>query len=329
MQIRTLTQESLSWAIPRNSQSQVQVHRSMAGLPRGSVLFAALTAQLQQSLGTDIVDGFYGPVTAAKHAAQSGHMAGWDVPRETIDVVDAAFSGRPRKSPITRIVLHETVSGHNDVSRTVDGLKRDGYGVHFVVQWDGTITCLEPNFWSTALRHGGGLNSHSIAIEFMSPYTSVPAAHVNTTTAPDRLGPWSVQIDAQWWTWAPAGGLRYYRCLSRAQMEAASLLVTALIGSKNENMAVPLEFPTAKLFTKVRGWNDPKNPAVPGHGIVAHADYSTHADGRFPLEYIRFRSHTNQRVTLPGAQRPANTASAVKIAEASAVEVIPEGSVES
>jgi hypothetical protein len=41
---------------------------------------------------------------------------------------------------------------------------------------------------------------------------------------------------------------------------------------------------------KIPGWDAPKGkpkPTFPS-GILAHCDFSEHADGRFPLEYIHF-----------------------------------------
>lgn len=299
MKITSFSPESLAKAIERNAQISVAVHPTLSGIPKGSILFAALTAQLQQILGLT-VDGRYGPITAkAASLLDTGHVPGWHVNSPDgklwIDA-PAGFDSRPRKSPVTRLVLHENVGG-NDVAATAEHLKKDKLGIHFMIQWDGLVTCLEPDFLSKALRHGGALNSHSIAIEFASPYTSVSLANLNADSAPARLGPWSVQIPKQWWTWVPAGGQPYYRCLSRAQMEAAARLVDTLLAISHPNMAVPLEFPTAKLVGKLRGYDNKQNPAVPGPGIVAHADYSSHADGRFPLEYIRFRAPVSGDIT--------------------------------
>lgn len=51
-----------------------------------------------------------------------------------------------------------------------------------------------------------------------------------------------------------------------------------------------LPSPRLPVQGKIPGWDAPKGkpkPTFPS-GILAHCDFSEHADGRFPLEYIHF-----------------------------------------
>jgi hypothetical protein len=187
---------------------------------------------------------------------------------------DVHFDGaRPRTKQVQHLVIHESVT--NSVAETVRVLKGKGYGVHFMIAPDGHISChLDPV--KEQVIHGNQLNGTSIGVEVINPYS--PKF--------DRP-PYEKTIPAEWWTWVPEGGVRAYTLPTEAQMAALTALVkwlTSLIPT------LPLTFPTLYLSSrqqKIPNWDKPTS-AKPGPGIVAHSDYSSHADGRWPLlEVIR------------------------------------------
>jgi len=52
---------------------------------------------------------------------------------------------------------------------------------------------------------------------------------------------------------------------------------------------IPYAFPTAGLNArqrKIPGW-DARPAAVPGPGVVEHASFASHADGRYLLDVVR------------------------------------------
>lgn len=184
---------------------------------------------------------------------------------------DVHFDSRPRTKPTTHLVIHESVT--NSVAETVRVLKAKGYGVHFMIAPDGHISCHNDPV-REAVIHGNQLNSTGIGVEIINPYS--PKF--------DRP-PYEKTTPAEWWTWVPPGGKAAYCLPTEAQMVALVALVkwlTSLIPT------LPLAFPTKNLGVgayKILNWDKPTS-AKPLPGIVAHQDYSSHADGRWPLHEV-------------------------------------------
>jgi hypothetical protein len=179
------------------------------------------------------------------------------------------FEARSRSAEVEHLVLHESVT--RDVASTVRVLNRKGYGVHLMVAPDGHITC-HNDLVADQPIHANQLNSSSIGLEVVNPYSPKWARP-----------PFNRFIDAKWWTWVPDDAPRQYVLPTRAQQHALELLVPwvcSLVGS------LPLSFPTTDLGwrqRKIEGWKDGAEPAP---GVVAHRDFASHADGRWPLEEL-------------------------------------------
>ena len=245
--------------------------------------FVTVTARFQKIAGLT-VDGQFGPLslTAASITGATTSLLPPPADAEIENLPyalptqasypDNTFVTRPRVKPVTHIVIHESVGA------TVDGCKRtlqaNDYGVHYAIGPDGQHhKFVNPATHSTG--HGGKLNSVSIGIEIISPYTAGTAK---------QKPPFDVQMAAEWWTWIPTGSTPFYRLPTVAQMLTLARLVNALLDAFP---TIPRSFPTLTTLNarhpKVEGWH---GGAVPPPGIVAHADYSNHADSRFPLGFI-------------------------------------------
>jgi len=184
---------------------------------------------------------------------------------------DVHFTCKPRNGEVTNIVIHESVT--NSVASTVDALQAQGYGVHFMIAPDGHLSC-HNDAVTEYLIHGNQLNGRSVGIEVINPYSPKYAKPPFTRTIP-----------ATWWTWVPKGASPLYTLPTDAQLKALRALVGWLC---NLIPTLPMGFPTKDLNAnqkKIAGW-DAKPAAKPGPGIVAHSDYSSHADGRYELEFL-------------------------------------------
>ncbi|HSG70970.1 MAG TPA: N-acetylmuramoyl-L-alanine amidase [Planctomycetaceae bacterium] len=179
------------------------------------------------------------------------------------------FTARARTREPSHVVLHESVT--LDVASTVRVLQRRSLGVHLMVAPDGSIT----NHNDLVLdqpAHANQVNSSSIGIEIINPYSPIYARP-----------PFNRFIAAKWWTWVPKGSPRQYVLPTPEQMGSLELLVEWLTDLLPE---VPLEFPTLELDhrqRKIDGW---RVGAKPPAGIVAHRDFASHADARWPLEFL-------------------------------------------
>jgi hypothetical protein len=81
----------------------------------------------------------------------------------------------------------------------------------------------------------------------------------------------------------PSGGQPLYTLPTPAQLVAAVHLVRFL---PTVIPGLPLAFPTASLGPgngRIKNW---QARAMPGAGMVAHRDFSDHADGRYLLEHV-------------------------------------------
>ena len=185
------------------------------------------------------------------------------------------FKSKPRKKELTHFVLHETAG------RTAQGCKstllKKGYGVHLILARSGIVSC-HGDLKSDIMTHANQLNGTSIGIEVVNPYAPMIAQQMPVKSIP-----------AQWWTWCPDKNDRRYILPSDQQLKALELLVPFLC----EKLDIPYEFPTIGLNArnrKVKNWRFRGKPAP---GVVAHRDFSKHADGRYLLEHLYRQSVSN------------------------------------
>jgi len=191
---------------------------------------------------------------------------------------EVRFKYSARTKPLQHLVLHETAG------KSAEGCKgtliTHGYGVQLILARDGTLSC-HGDLATDIMIHGNQLNATSIGIEVVNPYAPSIAGSMNYQTIP-----------AEWWTWCPDKTNKNYVLPSEAQLNTLKVIVPWLC----EKLGISYEFPTKDLCAKKRkilGWKKPPLGwyAKPSPGIVAHQDYSTHADGRYLLEYLL--NHTN------------------------------------
>jgi hypothetical protein len=183
---------------------------------------------------------------------------------------ETKFKCWPRKpEKVTHLCIHESVT--RDAATTVRVLSQEGYGTHLMICPDGHVS-QHNDLLLEQPAHANQLNGCSIGIEVVNPYSPLYAKPPFTRTIP-----------ATWWTWVPAKAPRQYTTPTDAQMAALLLLVPWLT---QQVPTVPLRYPTSYLNgaePKIPGW-DKGNKPLPG--IVAHSDFSSHADGRYELEAL-------------------------------------------
>ncbi len=201
------------------------------------------------------------------------------------------FKHRKRNRPIRHLVLHETCG--NTADGCINTLLKKGYGVQLVVAPNGHMSC-HGDLLKDRMVHANQLNNTSVGIELVNPYNNIYIIDPNI---------WAKTIPAKWWTWVPSlktksginksverllkrRGLRSvpkrYVVPTESQILAMRLFVPWLC----EIIGVPYEFPTAWLNKKQRklpGMKRRPKP-VPPPGVIAHRDFSKHADGRYLLE---------------------------------------------
>lgn len=200
-------------------------------------------------------------------------VAAGGVARNYLDDGEPRLTNDIREQPLTTFVLHET-SG-NSASGCKATLKKKRLGVHLILDKDGTLTC-HADLARDVCWHAGQANGISVGIEVVNAYR--PEA---------SRPPQGETIPAQWWTWVPKGRPREYVCPTDVQMAVLKPLVPWLCGL----LSIPYVFPTAALDAKkpqIAGWRLPPLGwrAKPPAGVVAHRDFSAHADGRYLLEAV-------------------------------------------
>jgi hypothetical protein len=192
-----------------------------------------------------------------------------------IDDKEPHFKHRKRTKPLKHFVIHETAG------RTAKGCKatllRKKYGVQLILDRDGIISC-HGDLVTDRMVHGNQLNNTSVGIEIVNPYAPALGKGMNIEIIP-----------AEWWTWCLKRDRRYV-LPTQAQLDALVILVPWLC----DKLGIPLEFPTEYLGPrkrKIKGWKKPPLGwrAKPKPGVVAHRDFASHADGRYPLEYVMNR----------------------------------------
>ena len=189
-----------------------------------------------------------------------------------IDDGEPVFKVRARLAPGKRFfVLHETAGSSAEGCKAT--LRKKGYGVHFICAPDGSISChADPAF--DVVWHCGRLNHNAIGLEVVNPYTAGAARGVFNRVIP-----------AEWWTWVPRGGTKFYVIPTDEQMKALEVFVPWICNV----IGIPYTFPTRDLCAarpRVPGWNDDSKPLDIGSGVIAHRDFAGHSDGRYILEHL-------------------------------------------
>jgi len=165
------------------------------------------------------------------------------------------------------LVSHEN-AGTANVHKFLKRAKNMRYIYHLVVDIAGFIyqlADLRDKLW-----HGGRLNPNAIGVVFLNGYY------------PNLSYPGQDIIKPEWWTHCPKGRTKGYADLSYAQLRTAERLFPFLANF----FGIPYEFPTRHLNAgqpRIKLW---RLRAKPEPGIVAHRDYSKHADGRRVVEHL-------------------------------------------
>lgn len=179
------------------------------------------------------------------------------------------FRRKPRKKPLTHLVIHETAGISGSGCRRT--LERKGYGIHLICWRNGKFTNHCDLATETTI-HANQLNGTSIGIEVVNPYYPRTA----------RNAPYSYDaIPAQYWTHTIKGE-KGYVLPSVAQTESLKIMVPWLCKTLN----IPYTFPTWYLNRRQRKIKNWRLRARPDPGVVAHGDFSKHADGRWLLERL-------------------------------------------
>lgn len=178
-----------------------------------------------------------------------------------------------RIRPLTTFVIHET--GGNTEVGAERSMQQNHLGVHLLLDVDGSISCYA-DLATEICWHASQCNPVSVGMEIVNEYR------------PEYLrDPHGPIIPAAWWTWVPMGQAKEYVCPTDAQMAVAKVFIPWIC----DRLGIPAIFPTRALSarkTRIAGWQKfPKGwSAKPGPGIVAHQDFSKHADGRYILEQL-------------------------------------------
>ena len=266
------------------AQFQVDHKLSVDGMLGSATLSAIRAAMVDQGETPDTPPGNETPIPPATPPARLGvsnaiYVGGVRIQYQPevdgytcsnwLDDEETHFKCRTRAKAPVHICLHESVT--TSVASTVRILDSKNYGVHFMIGPDGHITQHNDPVTEQPV-HANQLNSSSVGIEIVNPYSP------RWMTAP-----WNTTIPATWWTWVPKGAKRAYVVPRSAQLQALVQLVAFLTKTIS---TIPHVFPTkgyGPTYRKLAGY---KQKAKPKPGIVAHADFSGHADGRYPLQHL-------------------------------------------
>ena len=167
-------------------------------------------------------------------------------------------------STFNNIVIHEN-AGSAEAGTVASNFKK--YGYTLCIDWRGDV--YQYCDLSDYIYHGGQINGVSIGLCVLNRY--YPKGAVGERVIP-----------AEWWTHCSPKNDRRYLKPTDVQIETVKVIVPQLCRLLN----IPYEFPTAHLGPKqrkIKGW---WRRAKPGPGVVAHGDYSGHADGRYILERL-------------------------------------------
>lgn len=164
------------------------------------------------------------------------------------------------------IVIHEN-AGTSNPFRLSNSFKK--YGYHLSVDRDGYI--VQYTDLRHKIAHAGQMNGRSIGIVVLNPYYPSLANVLSVEGFAKK---------SEWWTHCKPKEDKRYFLPTDEQLDSLNLLCFRLC----HLLDIPFDFPTQNLNRKKRkitGWKLRRKPAL---GIVAHSDFSKHADGRFPLE---------------------------------------------
>jgi len=191
------------------------------------------------------------------------------------------FNNQKRTSPVTEIVVHETVT--RSWQSTVSVLQPPSpsnpggrnLGVHFIADHDGTIY-QHGDLALDELWHASQHNGVSVGIETVNPF--------DPKLAPAG-GPWVDIIDNAPWA---AGGK--YLVPTPEQSEAVCQLLLWLC-SPQSNLSIPLTYMGFHGNTLAMGPYDPAKNLAPG--VYAHY-YFAHGDGAWLVLYSWLRLEAGQ-----------------------------------
>jgi len=171
------------------------------------------------------------------------------------------------------IVLHEN-AGSINLKNLYKYLNKKGYGYHLIVDHTGGVT--QHGDLADAIWHGGRCNRFGIGICTLNPY------YPRLLDTPTEKKFYST-IPAPWWAHCENKKDKRVVVPNKLQLQTLVNLIPFLC----ELLGVPLEFPTRHLNAKQRKIKYYRLPGRrPAPGIIAHRDYSSHADGRFALEFL-------------------------------------------
>lgn len=188
-----------------------------------------------------------------------------------------SFKKRGKIKKHLHIVQHEN-AGSTSVFKVRNWLIKKGYGYHIIIDRGGHVH--QHNDLQDKLWHAGQCNGTGIGVCLINPYYPKNlSAELEADFHPVKRFFISA---ASWWTHCSPRKDRRYVLPTEAQLTTLEKLTPFL----TEQLGVPLDFPTIELRRgkrKITGWRLRKRPAP---GIVAHRDFSGHADGRFAVEYL-------------------------------------------
>ena len=191
-----------------------------------------------------------------------------------VDDGELAFEVSKRAQKVSHLVIHESVTLDQPTTVRVLNTRKtkSGHrlGVHLIVAPDGHVSC-HADLVNDVPIHGNQLNGSSIGVEVVNPYYPSSAKPPFTRTIP-----------ATWWTDVPKGKSKKYVTPTDAQIAA----LKALLPWVAAQVGVPWVCPTIGLNAttrRIEGWDEGVKPPP---GVVAHRDFSSHADGRWVIEQL-------------------------------------------
>jgi hypothetical protein len=171
---------------------------------------------------------------------------------------------RRANTTVNCLIIHQSVS--SSLRKTADYLRRKGYGVHLMIDSDGSVHQFGDLIESMA--HANERNSNAIGIEIINPYVACK-------------GDWQTMIDPSPVAWK---GREVSDTPEQiAALDALCAFLTApnhtWVGSSGVTIKVPPEMPTQKADSPSRGapgWFD-----LSVGGIIAHG----HRPGKYPASH--------------------------------------------
>ena len=171
------------------------------------------------------------------------------------------------------IVLHEN-AGSSNVESMHKWLTKKEFGYHLVIHPNGMVT--QHADLNTKLWHGGRANKFGVGMCIVNPY------YPSNLKTMDFLKGYTVGW-AEWWTHQKDKSAPFYVRPTDAQMKTVSEMVPFV----SNVLSIDNQFPTADLCrTKRKIGNWKLFGKKRSSGIIAHRDYSKHADGRFILDHL-------------------------------------------